>query len=88
MLLGQMALIGFTLLRLIGVKFWRSYIGGCKHLDIVPTRAKIHYLWPRMKEDVKSHVSPCKSCFTHKPSTSEAEHRALSIPIEDLSPMD
>ena len=52
------------------------------------TRARLHYSWPKMAEDVKSHVNVCKTYFTHKPSKSEAGQRGLSIPIDDLSPMD
>ena len=61
---------------------------GGKHLDVVMTRCKIHYQWPRMKQNIKYNVSSCKTCFACKPSKSEAEHRGLSIPLEDLSPMD
>ena len=61
---------------------------GDKHLDVVMTRYKIHYQWPRMKEDIKSHVSSCKTCFAHNPSKSEAQHSGLSIPMTDLSRMD
>ena len=41
-----------------------------------------------MKQNIKSHVSSCKTCFAHKPSKSEAQHIGLSIPMKDLSPMD
>ena len=41
-----------------------------------------------MKQQIKQHISNCKTCFAHKPSKSEAKHSGLSIPMEDLSPMD
>ena len=41
-----------------------------------------------MKQDIKSHIASCKTCFAYKPSKSEAKHSGLSIPLEDLSPMD
>ena len=41
-----------------------------------------------MKQDIKQHISSCKTCFAHKPSKSEAKHSGLAIPLEDLSPMD
>ena len=41
-----------------------------------------------MKQQIKQHISNCKTCFTHKPSKTEARHSGLSIPMEDLSPMD
>ena len=41
-----------------------------------------------MKQQIKQHISNCKTCFTHKPAKTEAKHSGLSIPIEDLSPMD
>ena len=37
---------------------------------------------------IHSYVNACKTCLTHKPSKSEAGQRVLSIPIDDLSPMD
>ena len=61
---------------------------GGKHLDIVMARCVLHYRWPQMKQDVKSHISNCKTFFAYKPSKSEAKHSGLSIPLEDLSPMD
>ena len=59
-----------------------------KHLDVVIIRAKHQYLWPKMKQQVKEHVDKYQNCFAHKPSKSEALHRGLSIPLEDISPMD
>ena len=59
-----------------------------KHLDIVMARDILHYRGPGMKQDNKSHVSNCKTCFVNKPSKSEAQHSGLSIPLKDLSPMD
>ena len=41
-----------------------------------------------MKQQIKQHISNCKTCFAHKPSKSEAKHSGLSIPMENLSPMD
>ena len=41
-----------------------------------------------MKQQIKQHIANCKICFTQKPSKSEAKHSGLSIPLEDLSPMD
>ena len=60
---------------------------GGRQLDAVIKIAKIHYHRPKMKEDVKSHVSSCKICFTHKLSKSEAEQSGMKIPIQDLPPM-
>ena len=61
---------------------------GGKHLDIVLATCALHYRWPKMKNDVKTHVSNCKSCFASKPSKTEAKHPGLSAPLEDLSPID
>ena len=61
---------------------------GGKHQDIVLATCETHYRWPKMKQQIKQHISNCKTCFTHKPSKSEAKHSGLSIPMEDLSPMD
>ena len=41
-----------------------------------------------MKQQIKQHISNCMTYFAHKPSKSEAKHSGLSIPMEDLSPMD
>ena len=61
---------------------------GGKHLDIVLATCALHYRWQKIKNDVKTHVSNCKSCFASKPSKSEAKHPGLSIPLENLSPID
>ena len=59
-----------------------------KHLDIVMARCILHYRWPGMKQDIKSPVSNCKTCFANKPSKNEAQHSGWSISLKDLSPMD
>ena len=59
-----------------------------KHQDIVLATCATHYRWSKMKQQIKQHISNCKTCFAHKPSKSEAMHNGLSIPMEDLSPMD
>ena len=59
-----------------------------RRYEAVLKKAKIHYHWPGLKNDVRSHVSSCKICFTNQPSKSETKRRGLSVPIEDLSPMD
>ena len=41
-----------------------------------------------MKQDIKQHISNCRTCFTHKPAKTEVKHIGLTIPLEDLSPMD
>ena len=69
-------------------KFTEILHNGGGQLDAVMTRARLHYSWPKMAEDVNSHVTACKTCFTHKPSKYEAGQRGLSIPIDYLSPMD
>ena len=58
------------------------------HLDIVLATCVLHYRWPKIKQDIKSHIASCKTCFAYKPSKSEAKHSGFSIPLEDLSPMD
>ena len=72
--------------RIYPPKVYRSKILEILHsrgrqLDAVMTRARIHYSWPKMAEDLKSHVNACKTCFTHKPSKYEAGQRGLNIPI-------
>ena len=61
---------------------------GGKRLDIVLATCALHYRWPKMRNDIITHVSNCKPCFASKPSKTEAKHPGLSIPLEDLSPMD
>ena len=41
-----------------------------------------------MKQDIEQHISNSKTCFTPKPTKTEAKHSGLAIPLEDLSPMD
>ena len=61
---------------------------GGKHLDIVMATCVLHYRWPKMKQDITSHIASYKTCFAYKPSKREARHSGLAIPLEDLSPMD
>ena len=41
-----------------------------------------------MRSDIKIHISNCKTCFENNPAKTEAQHPGLTIPMEDLSPMD
>ena len=41
---------------------------GGKHMEIVLTTCSLHYRWPKMRNDIKTHVSNCKSCFANSPS--------------------
>ena len=61
---------------------------GGKHVDIVLATCSMHYRWPKMKQEIKQHISNCRTCFKHKPAKTEAKHSGLVILIEDLSPMD
>ena len=61
---------------------------GGKQLDIVLATCSMHYRWLKMKQEIKQHISNCRTCFTHKPAKTEARHSGLAIPMEDLSPMD
>ena len=45
---------------------------GGKHLDIAMANCVLHYRWPKMKQDIKSHIASCKTCFAYKSSKSEA----------------
>ena len=45
---------------------------GGKHLDIVLATCALHYRWPKMRNDIKTHVANCKSCFQNSPSKTEA----------------
>ena len=57
-------------------------------MDIVMATISTHFRWPKMKQEVKQHISNCRTCFKHKPAKTEVKHGGLSIPLEDLSPMD
>ena len=79
--------------RIYPPKGYREYIielthKGGKHQDIVLATCSTHYRWPKMKQQIKQHISNYKTYFKHKPNKTEAKHSGLSIPIEDLSPMD
>ena len=68
--------------RIYSPKAYRSKIleillSGGRQLDAVMTRARIHYSWTKMAEDVKSYVNACKTYFTHKSSKSEAGQKGL-----------
>merc|ERR1712237_193331 len=65
----------------------KTHEGG-KHVDIVMATIMTHYRWPKMKQDVKQHLSNCRTCFEHKPAKTDAKQSGLSIPLKDLSPMD
>ena len=41
-----------------------------------------------MRSDIKIHISNCKTCFANNLAKTEAQHPRLTIPMEDLSPMD
>ena len=61
---------------------------GGKHVDIVWATCSTHYRWPKMKQEIKQHISNCKTCFTHKPAKTEVKHIGIAIPLEELSPID
>ena len=65
----------------------KTHKGG-KHVDIVMATIKTHYMWPKMKQEVKKHISNCQTCFKHKPAKTEAKHSGLAIALEDPSSMD
>ena len=41
-----------------------------------------------MRVAIKTHIYNCKICFENNPAKTEAQHPGLTIPMEDLSPMD
>merc|ERR1712240_104711 len=51
-------------------------------------RIRMHYTWPNIKKDVRSHVESCKKCAELMPSKQQARASGLSIPIRGLHPMD
>ena len=56
--------------------------------DSVFLRTRLHYTWPSIRGDVKSHVDNCAKCLELMPSKSQARSSGLNIPIESLQPMD
>ena len=56
--------------------------------DSVFLRTHLHYTWPSIQKDVKSHVDSCPKCLELMPSKSQARSSGLNIPIKSLQPMD
>ena len=56
--------------------------------DSVFLRTHLHYIWPTIRKDVKLHVDSCQKYLELRPSKSQARASGLTIPIENLQPMD
>ena len=65
----------------------KTHEGG-KHVEIVMATVATHYRWPKMKQEIKQYIANCQTCFKHKPTKTLVKHSGLSIPMENLSPMD
>ena len=61
---------------------------GGNHFKIMMATCSLHYRWPQMRADIKTHISNCKTYFQNNLAKHEAQHPGLSIPMEDLSAMD
>merc|ERR1711867_298258 len=59
-----------------------------KKEDSIFLRIRLHYMWPNIKKDVRSHVESCKKCAELMPSKPQARASGLTIPLHGLNPMD
>ena len=57
-------------------------------MDIVMATIMTHYRWPKIKQEVKQHISNCRTCVEHKLAKTDAKQSGLLIPLKDLSPME
>ena len=58
-----------------------------RKLEVVLYRARLHYTWPGIRQDIHKHVEACVKCFELQPSKAEARASGLAILLVNLQPM-
>ena len=52
-----------------------------RKLESILCRAKLHYNWPGIRQDIHKHVESCVKCFELQPSKTQARTSGLAIPL-------
>ena len=59
-----------------------------RKLEAVLYRARLHYTWPDIRQDIHKHTEAYVKCFELQPSKAQARASGLAIVLVNLQPMD